>query len=450
MENNVTNDLPYLESLRRKWAISLGLKLFFCVLSLQVFLGSPSLDLVFIFIGFVCPLIVMCWYLCYANRQVKECPSIATIAGNSAYFLGFLFTIASIVVAMLDIAFTNMHDEAMSYIASRFALAMVTTLLGMGYRTWLIGFTHKKAQEGFVSGKVGGGARDSAQDSVQVIVRALFDDDSRFKSLASTMEQAINEYARVVTNACASTEQIQGNLQILVENTGKRLNESVQKIIEDAAKVTHDSALEANQKFMTEYLESQKTLSLSVAESTKQLQEQLKNINEDFQNWNEETKGIHTSVRTKSMAMEKSLGKLTDSITNLGGSIDSTQKNVQDELALIEKNIERIQAFSERLNNAVELNANLEKKLTEWMTSAEKQTDVQLKIQQGLKQTTSSLQSLPQVTAGLEEAVARFKNSVDYLNNNLTEIQQRITIISEKTQALATTRKGPWWRLFRK
>ncbi len=318
----------HLQDIKRNWLIAVGLKALFCVLSLQVILnlGIWKILLVgflpllgrFIIIGFLVPLCVMIWYLWYGYQKVIICPELKKTIGDSAYFLGFLFTIASIIAAMGDMALTNMQDGTMTYVASRFALAMITTLLGMTYRTYLTEFD---PDEEDAAGAVSRGAspnnsapypnlrpdatprqnedaRDTPEDTsnktdqpsapqppsalpsrggekrddeyaVSLVIKAISDDEV-FRKLQDTMNQAIHSFNDMATNAVTVKNKLEAAAQVLVDSTGSHLKNSVTQMMDEASKIIIDSAtkmastnqelIEKNQKQLEEHAVAQKAL----------------------------------------------------------------------------------------------------------------------------------------------------------------------------------------------
>lgn len=89
--------------------------------------------------GFWIPVAVMVAY-CMIGYRVRERYDIRlTIAkfADSAYYLGFLFTVGSIIVCLADI---QSIGDNLSNMAGRFSAAMVSTAIGMVARTYLVGF----------------------------------------------------------------------------------------------------------------------------------------------------------------------------------------------------------------------------------------------------------------------------------------------------------------------
>lgn len=89
--------------------------------------------------GFALPIAVMIGYGFVGSRVRDRFDVNLTIAkfADSLYYLGFLFTVASIIVCLADIQ--NIGDNLNS-MSARFAAAMISTAIGMAARTWLVGF----------------------------------------------------------------------------------------------------------------------------------------------------------------------------------------------------------------------------------------------------------------------------------------------------------------------
>ncbi|CAL1240811.1 hypothetical protein [Candidatus Methylocalor cossyra] len=102
-------------------------------------LGSPWL------LGFAAPLGLMLGYIAVGLRRGAAACSDEQFA-DSCYYLGFIFTLSSILVALLDIpALATQLGE----IAVRFGAAMVSTVLGLTVRVYLVTFrpTFQEAME---------------------------------------------------------------------------------------------------------------------------------------------------------------------------------------------------------------------------------------------------------------------------------------------------------------
>jgi len=92
-------------------------------------------------LGFVVPLLLMVSYIAIGYRREHDDVSDEKFA-DSCYYLGFIFTITSIIFSLFDLPNigTRIQD-----IAVRFGAAMVSTVLGLGVRVYLVSFKRDAA-----------------------------------------------------------------------------------------------------------------------------------------------------------------------------------------------------------------------------------------------------------------------------------------------------------------
>lgn len=90
-------------------------------------------------LGFVFPLVVMCcyWFVGYRVREKWNVQLTLAKFADSVYYLGFLFTVGSIIICLLDI---NSIGDNLNGMAVRFGAAMVSTAIGMLARVLHTGF----------------------------------------------------------------------------------------------------------------------------------------------------------------------------------------------------------------------------------------------------------------------------------------------------------------------
>ena len=122
-------------AIRIAFLVALAGKIISAVLS--IILNSPWV------FGFGIPLTIMLVYMIFGHFQThKGCYRIRQGYGDSCYYLGFLFTVASIILALFVLG--SEDNLVTSELAIRFAAAMVTTLLGMAVRVYIVTFADKE------------------------------------------------------------------------------------------------------------------------------------------------------------------------------------------------------------------------------------------------------------------------------------------------------------------
>src|SRR5262249_586812 len=112
-------------------------KLFAIVLTLKVL--SSGLGWYFQLpwsLGFALPLALMLLYIVVGLKRRRDDVTDEKFA-DSCYYLGFIFTITSIIFALFDLPSIGTRIES---IAVRFGAAMVSTVLGLGVRVYLVSF----------------------------------------------------------------------------------------------------------------------------------------------------------------------------------------------------------------------------------------------------------------------------------------------------------------------
>lgn len=113
---------------------------FIVAVALKIVLASASLTAADPFLlGFVLPLLVMLAYWAIGFRVRDKWNTQLTLAkfADSVYYLGFLFTVGSIIICLLDI---NSIGDSLNGMAVRFGAAMVSTAIGMLARVLHTGF----------------------------------------------------------------------------------------------------------------------------------------------------------------------------------------------------------------------------------------------------------------------------------------------------------------------
>ncbi len=142
--------------LKRLFAAAVSVKV--VLAGLSVILGSPYIC------GLALPLLVMCAYigLGYYRRDASVTDE---KFADSCYYLGFIFTIASIIASLFDL---NNIGSGLGDVAARFGAAMVSTCLGVIVRVVLVSFRQNSED-----------ALKNVEDTVLSASRRLADEFSR-------------------------------------------------------------------------------------------------------------------------------------------------------------------------------------------------------------------------------------------------------------------------------
>lgn len=180
-------------------------KLFVIALVLKVFasgLGwyfqSPWI------LGFAVPLFIMGAYIWLGIYRRDSDVSDEKFA-DSAYYLGFIFTITSIIFSLFDL---NNIGTRLDAIAVRFGAAMVSTVLGLGVRVYLVSF------------------RADVSDAIRDAEDALLGATRTFtERLTMSLERLQDFESRVDLAARSSVERVNLQVEALSKNHADKLTE---------------------------------------------------------------------------------------------------------------------------------------------------------------------------------------------------------------------------------
>jgi len=154
-------------------------------------------------LGFALPLALMVLYIVVGLGRRRDDVTDEKFA-DSCYYLGFIFTITSIIFSLFDLPSIGSQLES---IAVRFGAAMVSTVLGLGVRVYLVSFE-----------------RDAA-DAFREAEEAVIDASRRFaEQLGIALERLRDFEAEVDLAARGSVERVNLQLESLGREHGQRLD----------------------------------------------------------------------------------------------------------------------------------------------------------------------------------------------------------------------------------
>jgi ABC-type transporter Mla subunit MlaD len=166
-----------------------------------------------LWLGFVAPLVVMVAYMVVGYKTRGHEISEEKFA-DSCYYLGFIFTIASIVVCLLDVP-NMLGSNGLHGIALRFGAAMVSTVLGMAVRVYLVSF-RKDSSDAFQD------AEQALLDTTRMFTAQLQDN---LKTLQSFEQQVIDASKTSVANVQLQVEALSRNFSETLSEFYKQINE---------------------------------------------------------------------------------------------------------------------------------------------------------------------------------------------------------------------------------
>lgn len=204
----------------RLFVIAVVLK--FSLAFASVYFGSPWM------FGFYLPLSVMIVYILLGKYRSDTKNVSDEKFADSCYYLGFIFTITSICACLIDI---NSIGTDITNIAIRFGAAMVSTVLGLAVRVWLVTFR----KESF----------EAVEDAGAAIIKAsyaLVDQLSISKERFRKFDEDVFIAAQQATDRVnLQIEAIAKNYAAALDGLFKDINEKHQTQLESAIASTDES-----------------------------------------------------------------------------------------------------------------------------------------------------------------------------------------------------------------
>lgn len=188
-------------------------------------LGSPWI------LGFTVPLLLMSGYILLGIYRGDDTVSDEKFA-DSCYYLGFIFTISSILIALLDIPSISAR---LGDISVRFGAAMVSTVLGLIVRVYLVNF------------------RPDFQDAVHQAEDGLMDSVRNFRIHLDLTVGRLREFQNLVHDASKqSLAQVDLALQDAAAGHARHFGDLLEKLAAEHRILIEESA--AHMKAATQTL----------------------------------------------------------------------------------------------------------------------------------------------------------------------------------------------------
>ena len=401
---------------------------FVIALGCKIALALASLLTLTWTLGFWLPLAVMLAYLWHGHQQTKDKTRGERLNyGDSCYYLGFLFTVASLIIALLDIGIKG--ELTVADVAIRFGAAMVTTLLGMAIRVWLVTFAEKenKAEtEGiYVQGNEG----------TEFVISASMENLKNFNNaLAENFEY---------------TKKLRENLQLLAGRISNDQKEAIDKIVvygEELMQMTRDNINATHAEFkakldeeFTLISDQLKTIVTNSSEGSKRLvDESLKHVDSMAQS---ALKGLESELKdvsTQLNSVVKSNIENTDSL--MRGSITQIETVTKSALSGIETMGNQIskdlaQSINDSAGHIKSISNKLEEDKSKFMSSSEAMAQsLTSASQQIAKDIDGACSAFTQTT---NKASSGFDQELSGIKSELSNLKGAVSTVSHTTNALA-------------
>ena len=355
-----------------------------------VILGSYS---GFYSIGFMGPIGLMIAYIAF-GRYIYRGKIITEQFADSCYYLGFLFTLIALTASL----FSLKEDYNSSTLIWNFALALFTTIIGLGYKVYLSNF-HDTAED----------SQKRAEGELTEAIDAYID---TIETARTSVDIYINELTNTGKKVVDSTlDNINKSSEALLK-FHKDLIDSLDKTIERSNVVLYDNI---------------KTTYNMLNEGVEELISSLDNTCEEFKN----------KVNTIIFPDDIFISNLSEPIKNLEKSLSAVNKNFKKKITVQEKLLESSTTLTEKFDiistRSEETSQGLNSLITQLNTAANIHIDSDL-INTQLFNLTGNLSELNKKIAPLvnleidfeniNQVMGSYKDIVDSINKRLAAITE--------------------------
>ncbi|MCO4861255.1 hypothetical protein MKD38_06210 [Cupriavidus sp. WGlv3] len=320
--------------------------LFFLAVVLKVLFAGISVRLQDAWVlGFGLPLVVMSAYMAlgYRRRDKAEVPD--EKFADSCYYLGFIFTIASICACLLDIP--NIGTN-MSAIAVRFGAAMVSTVLGLFVRVWLVTFRKDSSDAVVDAGEAVVKASYALADQLTVSLNHFKGfDEGLFRATQSSADRVNQQIEAIAKNYAASLdglfEQLSSKQKEQVDTAlarAEQASKALENIVERVGQGAAKSVLTVQQRAVDLVGELENRLRSSQFPGDYF----VKTLAAPMQDFQVAATALSTQVQSASSGIEKSTGKVTQAFKRLEQRSDEIDQAINSVVTLSKSQHEVLQA----------------------------------------------------------------------------------------------------------
>ncbi len=368
--------------------------------------------------GFFVPLIIMVSYMIFGWKTTKtQSHEIRLGYGDSCYYLGFLFTVASIILSLYSVGIESREFDV-SDIAIRFAAAMVTTLLGMAVRVWLVTFDRPSPElkDNEYSGVVA-----DASDGFSVIISANLQNlellnkalRANLRASQSLHTNLVSMAGRITSDMRENSEQVNQLVHSLIDETKKYVEETKSQLdLAMRESITGIGkgfeSLSSNQlKQSEEVLATLKTMAKDQADAQNQSQLNLaKKLDVIAENFDVQSKKVSETVQKVLEDNSKSIQEhFKSDLSGLDSLLSAMQKKLSNSTVPDDFWQQALGAVNEKSNKFVD----------EFEVQSNKLSQASNKLVQSIEESADQIKSKARIAlSDIDHVMEKVKQIEDY------------------------------------
>jgi hypothetical protein len=363
-------------------------------------------------------------------KKGKEPHGLTKTFSDSVYYLGFILTLVSLIIAMM---FFNVDQgaNAASAVITQFGAAMTTTLVGMALRIYYQNFdiTVESAQLS---------AKESLEQTVKSFNVQMRSTNRSLSTLSKTMDENIQE----------TEKRNQMSLQ-LYEETQKRIQNLSQNALDDFIQRTEQTltiSLERIDNYSSNLTSKLENMVNSVIEANKDTHksslEELKLANrESFETLKNELQNSFQNLDNCSKTTAEELSVTTSRVRKLNKAIDFTSEKLQG-LDKFAANLAGLENTQQTFIKFIEdLSIKISERTTDLMNGDKKINEHIYELSGEYKQLLEQYRQLA-VGEGMQMLINEESNIIKELKNRREQISQLNTQWEKDGHSMSSSSKA--------
>lgn len=383
-----------------------------------------------LFLGFWLPIVVIVAYCSVVIRGSIDVPR--AVAGDSCYYLGFIFTLVSLIASLWLIS--DVPDSGQvnfSQIVSSFGVALVTTVIGLIMRLVITSFDIETKQRQEQIERDIEQSLETFKGQIDVLVSTV---TSSVINVSAKTEQAIID---TLQNYEAVNTNVLKNFEITFNESQQKFETAVDKLTIklNSIEVSKDVITKPVLLSIKELTENLTNFSQSFTKGARELQsnnEQLAyhiagstdTINKHINSFEVQLSNV---VREQANQYHVALSEIGDAVLASIGDIKDLKLDFEDEVA---NNASKLNMQFTSLSNSIEQSIPV---LTDSLNTLVKETQT---IHKQLSDSPNIVQSY---VVSLQELTEKFKSlttelpQLNNINEQLTKFEQLLDLTSKRT-----------------
>lgn len=417
-------------SIQRFFLLIIFLKILSSLASLAL---TDSLDWVFWIFAIVIPIALIALYVYVGKNRIDRTLTDEKFA-DTCYYMGFIFTITSIVISLFGL---EGIENNFAQIAFRFGAAMVSTLIGLIARVYLVSFKVDSSS-----------AIDSAEDALirgsQAFIaklEAASDQYSQFESRVTASTNLVEEHVRtrIEKLSVQYSDQLQSHFDTQQQHLSNLINASMEKMIEATSSMTgaveplKARVIQATDELASSLAKFQdglehKLLTIKFPDDyfSERLAKPVSELSEELGKVTAQVAGIVNEVKNSSTSLGRAITSLNKKLevgeSNLT-AIESIVQTSHDTLAILARNNQALEDSHEimlEISKAIEISSNLQ------VTTESDLKGIKTEFTNAVSSSIAFQETVGQILALIKDAVEKTSFHSENLLNELPSLKNSL------------------------